>query len=98
MAKVLRPIGHEDRLSIIDHLDELRSRLIICGIGLVIAFGFCFWQNHLLLTALNRALPATPATSANHISGLTGDSVKEAHALETASAYLRELSTSRGQT
>jgi len=27
MPKVLRPIGHEDRLSIVDHLDELRSRL-----------------------------------------------------------------------
>ena len=38
MAKVLRPIGHEDRLSIVDHLDELRSRLIICGIALAIAF------------------------------------------------------------
>lgn len=97
MAKVLRPIGHEDRLSIIDHLDELRSRLIICGIGLVIAFGFCFWQNQVLLKALNRALPATPATSANHISGLTGDSVKEAHALAAASAYLRELSASGTQ-
>ncbi len=31
MAKALRPIGHEDRLSIVDHLDELRSRLIVCG-------------------------------------------------------------------
>ena len=76
MAKVLRPIGHEDRLSIVDHLDELRSRLIICGIALVIAFAACFWQNHALLKVLNRALPATPATSSNHISGLTGDSVR----------------------
>ena len=32
MAQVLRPIGHEDRLSIVDHLDELRSRLIVCGV------------------------------------------------------------------
>jgi sec-independent protein translocase protein TatC len=43
VTKVLRPIGHEDRLSIVDHLDELRTRLIISGIALVIAFGFCFW-------------------------------------------------------
>ena len=27
----IRPISHEDRLSVVDHLDELRSRLIICG-------------------------------------------------------------------
>jgi sec-independent protein translocase protein TatC len=56
MAK-LRPIGHEDRLSIIDHLDELRSRLIVCGVALFVAFGLCFWQNHPLIDALNRALP-----------------------------------------
>jgi sec-independent protein translocase protein TatC len=97
MAKVLRPIGHEDRLSIVDHLDELRSRLIVCAIALVVAFGFCFWQNQVLLKALNRALPATPATSANHISGLTGDSVKEAHSLAVASSYLRQLSVSPTQ-
>jgi sec-independent protein translocase protein TatC len=52
-----RPIGHEDRLSVVDHLDELRSRLIICGIALVVAFGVCFWQNQPLLHVLNRALP-----------------------------------------
>jgi sec-independent protein translocase protein TatC len=58
----LRPIGHEDRLSIIDHLDELRTRLIICGVVLFVAFGVCFWQNNLLLNALNRALPAAAKT------------------------------------
>jgi sec-independent protein translocase protein TatC len=91
VAKVLRPIGHDDRLSIVDHLDELRTRLIICGIALVIAFGFCFWQNQALLNALNRALPATPATSSNHISGLTGDSVNERKGLLKAAAADREL-------
>jgi sec-independent protein translocase protein TatC len=88
VAKVLRPIGHDDRLSVIDHLDELRSRLIVCGIFLVIAFAVCFWQNQILLKALNRALPDTPATSANHISGSTGDLVNERRGLlKTAKAY-----------
>ena len=27
----IRPISHEDRLSVVEHLDELRTRLIICG-------------------------------------------------------------------
>jgi sec-independent protein translocase protein TatC len=54
----LRPIGQEDRLSIIDHLDELRSRVIICAAALLVAFCLCFWQNHPLLNILNRALPA----------------------------------------
>ncbi|MFL5823633.1 MAG: twin-arginine translocase subunit TatC [Solirubrobacteraceae bacterium] len=53
----VRPIGHEDRLSIVDHLDELRSRLFVCLGVLVVAFGICFWQNHALLDVLNRALP-----------------------------------------
>ena len=57
MAQVLRPIGHDDRLSIVDHLDELRSRLIVCLAALLVAFGICFWQNHALLSVVNRALP-----------------------------------------
>jgi sec-independent protein translocase protein TatC len=57
MAKALRPIGHEERLSIIDHLDELRSRLILCAGVLLVAFFVCFWQNHALLNVLNKALP-----------------------------------------
>jgi sec-independent protein translocase protein TatC len=65
----VRPIGHEDRLSIVDHLDELRGRLIICAIALSVAFGFCFWQNQHLLNILNRALPAAPKTSPNHLNG-----------------------------
>jgi sec-independent protein translocase protein TatC len=64
MATRLRPIGHEDRLSVIDHLDELRTRLVVCAITLAIAFGFCFWQNHALLDLLNKPLEnSTPATA-----------------------------------
>ena len=39
MATALRPIGHEDRLSLVEHLDELRSRLIVCVVAFVAAFG-----------------------------------------------------------
>ena len=97
MPKVLRPIGHEERLSIVDHLDELRSRLIVCLAALVVAFGVCFWQNHPLLDVLNRALPSTPSTSANHLSGLTSDSVKAARGLAAAAAALDALSRSQHQ-
>ncbi len=58
----LRPIGHEDRLSIIDHLDELRTRIFICGGALIVVFCVCFWQNHALLSVLNRALPPASTT------------------------------------
>ncbi len=97
MAKVLRPIGHEDRLSIVDHLDELRSRLIVCGLALVVAFGFCFWQNQALLKILNRALPDTPSTSANHMSGQSGDLVKERKGLQQSALAAATLAASPTQ-
>jgi sec-independent protein translocase protein TatC len=56
MATALRPIAHEDRLSLVEHLDELRTRIIICLIGFLIAFGFCFWQNDTILEILDRPL------------------------------------------
>jgi sec-independent protein translocase protein TatC len=49
-------IGHEDRLNVVDHLEELRSRLIISLAALAVAFGFCMWQNHALLHIINKPL------------------------------------------
>jgi sec-independent protein translocase protein TatC len=97
MPRVLRPVGHEDRLSIVDHLDELRSRLIVCAIALTVAFGVCFAINGTLLRVLNRALPDVTATHSNHISGLTGDAVKEAQDLKATAAALRGLAASGHQ-
>ncbi len=94
MAKRLRPIGHEDRLSVVDHLDELRSRLIVCASVLVVAFGLCFWQNHHLLDALNSPLHHLSKTARNHISGVTGDQVAERKGLLNAAGDLNLLSRS----
>jgi sec-independent protein translocase protein TatC len=49
MARALRPISHDDRLTLVDHLDELRRRLIVSVVTLVAAFAFCFWQNNAIL-------------------------------------------------
>jgi sec-independent protein translocase protein TatC len=97
MAKVLRPIGHQDRLSVVAHLDELRSRLIICTLALAVAFGICFWQNHALLSVLNRALPMAPKTSSNHINGSTRALVSEQRGLAAAAAAAAALSRSAHQ-
>ncbi len=56
MASAIRTIGHEDRLSLVDHLDELRTRLLVCGVALALAFGLCLWQNHVLLEWLTKPL------------------------------------------
>jgi sec-independent protein translocase protein TatC len=56
MATTIRTIGHEDRLSLVEHLEELRTRLIVSAIALAVAFGVCLWQNHALLHLINRPL------------------------------------------
>lgn len=57
MATALRrPVNHEDRLSLIEHLDELRSRLIVVVLGLLLIFGVCVWQNGPLLEIINKPL------------------------------------------
>jgi sec-independent protein translocase protein TatC len=52
-----RPISHEDRLSVVDPLGELRSRLFLALIAFVVAFGLTSWQNHLVLEIVNHPLP-----------------------------------------
>ena len=58
------PIGHEDRLTLVEHLSELRSRIVISIVAFGVALGLCLWQNHLLLEIVNDPLPEgfTPIT------------------------------------
>jgi sec-independent protein translocase protein TatC len=62
MATALKPIGHDERLSIIDHLDELRTRLLVSAAAFAIAFAFCFWQNGTLLDVLNEPVKDSTPT------------------------------------
>ncbi len=57
MARV-RAVSHEDRLTLVEHLDELRSRLIVCLVVFSVALALCFWQNHLLLEIAGGPLPS----------------------------------------
>jgi len=57
VARRIRPIAHEDRLSIVEHLDELRTRLIICALSFGVAWGITGWQNDLVLRIVNQPLP-----------------------------------------
>ncbi len=56
MAVAAGRIGHEDRVSTVEHLSELRGRLIISLASLAVAFGLCMWQNHALLNIINKPL------------------------------------------
>jgi sec-independent protein translocase protein TatC len=72
MATAIRTIGHEDRLSLVEHLEELRTRLIVSGAVLVVAFGVCFWQNHALLHLINRPLERVKHGQVERGVGLAG--------------------------
>jgi sec-independent protein translocase protein TatC len=59
MSRRVRPVSHEDRLTLVEHLDELRGRLIVCAAAFGVALALCFWQNHLLLELATRPLPSS---------------------------------------
>ena len=58
MPRRVRPVSHEDRLSLVEHLDELRHRLIVSAAAFGVALALCFWQNHLLLEIASGPLPS----------------------------------------
>jgi sec-independent protein translocase protein TatC len=53
----LKPVRHEDRLTLVEHLDELRTRIVVAIAAFAVGFGLCFWQNHEILKWLNEPLP-----------------------------------------
>jgi sec-independent protein translocase protein TatC len=52
-----RAVKFDEHLTLVEHLDELRTRLIVSIAALVVASGLCFWQNDLLLEIANKPLP-----------------------------------------
>src|SRR3712207_4642460 len=65
MSRTLRAISHEDRLSLVDHLDELRTRRIICVVAYAVCFGICCWQNDRVLGLLERPLERASTSQAS---------------------------------
>jgi hypothetical protein len=59
-----RPASFEDRLTLVEHLDELRTRIVISISAFAVAATLCFWQNGMLLEIANAPLPGdrTPST------------------------------------
>jgi len=52
----LRRVGFDEPVTLVAHLEELRTRLIVSLAVVGVAFGVCFWQNHRLLALINRPL------------------------------------------
>jgi sec-independent protein translocase protein TatC len=53
----LQAAKFDQQMTLVEHLDELRNRIIVSAAVLVVACGLCFWQNHLLLDIANEPLP-----------------------------------------
>ena len=67
MATALRSVSHEDQLSLVDHLDELRTRLLVSIFAFLVCFGLAFWQNDRVLEIVNR--PFIVATNGQKAKG-----------------------------
>ncbi|MGI8921053.1 MAG: twin-arginine translocase subunit TatC [Solirubrobacteraceae bacterium] len=95
--RTIRPVGHEDRLTLVEHLDELRTRLIISLIAIAVAFAFCFWQNHAIIKIVNKPLEQQTISSAKNNSGSGG--LQQLQSLQVSEAgTLRAVADSNGQT
>ncbi|HVG99888.1 MAG TPA: twin-arginine translocase subunit TatC [Miltoncostaeaceae bacterium] len=53
----VRRVGRDEQLSVVEHLDELRNRIIISIVALVVAFAVAYGFNEQLLDALVWPLP-----------------------------------------
>lgn len=59
MASALRSVAHDDRLSLVEHLTELRVRIVVCLVAFIAATVVCFVFNQTVLDVLNDPLTST---------------------------------------
>jgi sec-independent protein translocase protein TatC len=57
MKRLPRRLHHDEEATLVEHLDELRSRLVISLIAVAVAFAFTYFFRHQLLDWLNKPLP-----------------------------------------
>jgi sec-independent protein translocase protein TatC len=53
MPRRIKPLGYGQTAELVDHLGELRSRLIATLAAFGVACGLCFWRNHDVLAIVN---------------------------------------------
>lgn len=56
MARRIAPIAHEEQLTLVDHLDELRSRLVSSLLFVALVFAFTFWQSDAILGVITKPI------------------------------------------
>lgn len=63
MPRLPRRLGHGDRVSLVEHLDELRARLIISLAGFAVAFGVAYGFRHPIIEWLAQPLDGKELTT-----------------------------------
>jgi sec-independent protein translocase protein TatC len=101
----LRPASFGDRLSLVEHLDELRTRIVVSISAFVVAFALCFSENSRLLEIANAPLPegmvpvtfgvAEPFTTTVMVSAYAAIVISLPVILYEAYAYLLPAMTER---
>ncbi len=89
MASALRTVRHDDQLSLVEHLDELRTRILVCLAVFITLFGIAFWQNDVILEVANR--PFIQATSDQEATGTLAATRSLNERIGAASADLEVL-------
>lgn len=56
MARKRGPVGHQEELPLVEHLEELRRRVIWCVVAFLAAFIVCFWQTDAIMEVINAPL------------------------------------------
>ncbi len=54
----VKSLAYEDEVSLVEHLDELRARVVVSLTVFGVALALCFWQNELLIELANVPLPS----------------------------------------
>jgi sec-independent protein translocase protein TatC len=73
----------------VDHLQELRGRLIVSLAALAVAFGFCMWQNHALLHIINKPLASQTQKQVRAGSGPLGATYTVQQSARTVATQLQ---------
>ena len=55
-----RRVKPEEQLTLVEHLDELRSRIVVVLVVLTVALGVCFYEASSILNFLSTPLPLKP--------------------------------------
>ena len=94
MPRKLTPVHHDDHLSIVEHLDELRSRIIVSLIAVAVAFGVAFWQNKRLLAWLAAPVKKVLTNQAKKGLGPAGQSSQVTQALRGIDKAVKQYAAS----